>query len=275
MQKKEPIKNEKREYSSSSLISKNVYSREGGLRTKRIIKKSVKDKPLISIVTVVFNEANLLEETIKSIINQSDDNIEYIIIDGGSTDSTLDIIQKYEAKIDYWISEKDNGIYDAMNKAIKLATGIWITNINCGDKLLHIPINDLKLAIKGNYDALCGRVLTEEKNARIPKFNWTIYLHNTLPHQGLYYKKESIYSAYELGYKIFSDFAYNIGMYKKKQKVYLSTQILAFHSIIGASNNINNKNELFRVVYDKGGLLKLVLSYLYFKRMGFLQRFKI
>ena len=72
--------------------------------------------PLISIITVVFNGAKHLEETILSILNQSYPNIEYIIIDGGSTDGTLDIIKKYENYIDYWISEPDNGIYDAMNR---------------------------------------------------------------------------------------------------------------------------------------------------------------
>ena len=71
---------------------------EGGLRTKKYFKKSFKDKPLISIITVVFNGEQFLEETIQSVINQTYDNIEYIIIDGGSTDGTLDIIKKYEDK---------------------------------------------------------------------------------------------------------------------------------------------------------------------------------
>ena len=106
---------------------------EGGLRTKGYFKKSYENKPLISIITVVFNGEKYLEQTIQNVINQSYDNVEYIIIDGGSTDGTLDIIKKYEDQIDYWISEKDRGIYDAMNKSIDLASGEWINFMNAGD----------------------------------------------------------------------------------------------------------------------------------------------
>lgn len=80
--------------------------------------------PLISIVTVVYNGAHTLEGTILSVLGQTYTNIEYIIIDGGSTDGTLDIINKYNARITYWISEPDNGIYDAMNKAVQHTSGI-------------------------------------------------------------------------------------------------------------------------------------------------------
>ncbi len=113
---------------------KNSTLTQGGLRTKGYSKNSYEDKPLISIITVVFNGKKYLEETIQSVIKQTYDNIEYIIIDGDSTDETLDIIKKYEDKVDYWMSEKDSGIYDAMNKGIDLATGEWINFMNVGDR---------------------------------------------------------------------------------------------------------------------------------------------
>lgn len=106
---------------------------EGGLRTKGYFKKSYKRKPLVSIVTVVYNGELFLEKTIQSVIHQTYDNVEYIIIDGASTDGTLDIIRKYEDAIDYWVSEKDMGIYDAMNKGIRLVMGQWINFMNGGD----------------------------------------------------------------------------------------------------------------------------------------------
>ncbi len=86
-----------------------------------------------TIVTVTYNAEDLLEQTIKSVIKQDFKDIEYIIIDGKSTDKTLDIIKKYEKYISYWISEKDEGIYDAMNKAIEKATGSYINFLNAGD----------------------------------------------------------------------------------------------------------------------------------------------
>lgn len=91
--------------------------------------------PLISIITVVYNGELYLEQTIKSVINQSYSNIEYIIIDGGSTDRTIEIIKKYERDIAIWISEPDQGLYDAMNKGIKIANGVLIGIINSDDWL--------------------------------------------------------------------------------------------------------------------------------------------
>ena len=106
---------------------------EGGLRTKGYFKKAYDHKPLVSIITVIFNGEKYLEQTIQSVINQTYDNVEYIIIDGGSTDGSVGAIKKYEEQIDYWISEEDDGIYDAMNKGMSLASGEWINFMNAGD----------------------------------------------------------------------------------------------------------------------------------------------
>ncbi len=106
---------------------------EGGLRTRRVSKYSRPGKPLFSLITVVFNGRATLENTICSVIEQTYGNVEYIIIDGGSTDGSLDIIRKYEESIDYWISERDAGIYDAMNKGIALSSGEIVGFINADD----------------------------------------------------------------------------------------------------------------------------------------------
>jgi|APSaa5957512535_1039671.scaffolds.fasta_scaffold17852_4 glycosyltransferase involved in cell wall biosynthesis len=110
---------------------------EGGLRTQGSFKESYDDQPLISIITVVYNGDKYLEETIKSVINQTYDNVEYIIIDGGSNDGTLDIIKRYDDQIDYWLSEKDNGIYYAMNKGLTLISGDWVNLMNSGDEFYN------------------------------------------------------------------------------------------------------------------------------------------
>uniref|UniRef100_UPI003B58646C glycosyltransferase n=1 Tax=Noviherbaspirillum sp. ST9 TaxID=3401606 RepID=UPI003B58646C len=95
-----------------------------------------KKAPLISIITVTLNAAKYLEDCITSVINQSSLNIEHLIFDGGSTDGTLEIINKYERHITYWQSEKDKGIYDAMNKAVKKAKGEWVYFLGADDTLL-------------------------------------------------------------------------------------------------------------------------------------------
>ena len=95
------------------------------------------ESPIISIITPVFNQVDFIEKTICSVINQNYPNLEYIIIDGGSTDGTLDIIKKYDKQITKWISEPDKGMYDALNKGFKLSTGEIMAWINSDDILLH------------------------------------------------------------------------------------------------------------------------------------------
>lgn len=94
---------------------------------------SAANLPWITVITVVFNGRKYIESTILSVIGQTYPNLEYIIIDGGSTDGTIDIIHKYKDKIDYWQSEKDAGIYDAMNKGLRRASGRWVNFMNAGD----------------------------------------------------------------------------------------------------------------------------------------------
>ena len=123
---------------------------EGGSRLHFNNKKSLTN-PLVTIITVVFNGEQLIEETVLSVLNQSYNNVEYIVIDGGSDDGTLKILSKYNDKIDYWLSEPDNGIYDAMNKGIALASGEWINFMNCGDRFASTDV--LNFFLERNYEA--------------------------------------------------------------------------------------------------------------------------
>ena len=105
----------------------------GGLRTRGEEKASLADQPLVTVITVVLNGEQHLEQTIRSVLEQSYANIEYLVLDGGSTDGTLEIIGRYEDRIDSWVSEPDAGIYDAMNKGIARARGELIGLLNADD----------------------------------------------------------------------------------------------------------------------------------------------
>ena len=177
---------------------------EGGLRTKEYFKKSFDDKPLISIITVVFNGEKYLEDTIQSVINQTYDNVEYIIVDGGSTDGTLDIIKKYEDKIDYWVSEKDRGIYDAMNKGIDVASGEWLNFMNGGDEFYDNKIieNIFKNCSYEEEYVIHGKVALMYKNDLIAYYGNT----KIIPHQGAFFKTNIMkFLKFNTRYKIFAD----------------------------------------------------------------------
>lgn len=90
---------------------------------------------LISIITINYNNSIGLADTIRSVISQIDANYEYIVIDGGSTDDSVKVIKQYEDKLSYWVSERDRGIYHAMNKGIEQATGDYCLFLNSGDTL--------------------------------------------------------------------------------------------------------------------------------------------
>ncbi|QKF68406.1 glycosyltransferase, family 2 [Arcobacter venerupis] len=125
------------------------------------------NKTKVTIVTVTYNAQEYLEQTIKSIIEQDYPNIEYIIIDGASTDKTVDIIKKYEKYITYWISEPDTGIYDAMNKGINVATGEWINFMNAGDSFCenNTILNVIK-SLKNDTDLISGDIYYIENDEK-------------------------------------------------------------------------------------------------------------
>jgi glycosyltransferase involved in cell wall biosynthesis len=185
---------------------------EGGLRTQGWFKKSFEKKPLISIITVVYNGETYLEKTIQSVINQSYDNVEYIIIDGGSTDGTVEIIKKYENQIDYWVSEPDKGIYDAMNKGLMLSQGNIIGIINADDYYTPEALEkSIECLWKSGSDYVIGKVQKIHSRVMIsPIFplHKKIYQGMMYPHIGALVKRE-VYEKvglFNTKYRISADF---------------------------------------------------------------------
>lgn len=202
--------------------------------------------PLISIVTAVFNGEKYLEETIQSVINQTNDNVEYIIIDGGSTDRTLDIIKRYEDKIDHWISEPDDGIYDAWNKGISLARGSWIGFLGADDIYMEDALLNYaeKISEDANIEYISTQVvLCDEFKQKIRVFgsqwNWDDFSkYMNVAHVGSLHKISLYekYGLYDLSFKMCGDYELLLRAKDILKTGYIN-KISAYMRCGGVSNN--------------------------------------
>ncbi|KKP68380.1 MAG: Glycosyl transferase family protein [Candidatus Moranbacteria bacterium GW2011_GWE1_35_17] len=175
----------------------------------------VKTNPKISIITVCYNEENEIADTCKSVVSQNYNNYEWIVVDGGSTDKTLEILDKYKSNISVLISEKDNGVYSAMNKGIKMAKGEYLLFLNGGDYLYDNKVLK-KIFHRDLYtgDVLYGNccVLKKDNSSVVldfpRKINKYFFLDNCINHQSTFIKKELFekYGYYDENYKVLADF---------------------------------------------------------------------
>lgn len=225
-------------------------------------------KPIVSVITVVYNAGDKIEKTIRSVVNFVSPSVEYIIIDGGSVDNTLSVISKYKDQLKT-ISEPDRGIYDAMNKGIDMACGTWLYFINTGDELLHLPMEILS---RTDFDKslLSFPVQLSDGSVKKPELNFKLNLTNTLPHQGIFYRTSQM-TRYEIRYKVFADYHLNLSMFKKKSNsiaIFQDHSAVATHDLDGVSNSPIAFSELKQIIKQHGGLFMLALSLLYFKWRG-------
>jgi glycosyltransferase involved in cell wall biosynthesis len=179
------------------------------------------NEPLVSIITVIYNDVKNIEQTITSVLKQTYFNLEYIIIDGGSNDGTVDIIKKYEKYLKYWISEKDKGIYDAMNKGLCFANGEWINFMNSGDifysdNVVNKVFHDIALS---NAKIIYGDTEIRFQNkAYIKKGKKWQYIWMDFVHQSFFIKKSEM-PFFNLEYQISSDFNLIYSLYKANVNV--------------------------------------------------------
>lgn len=209
----------------------------GGLRTRGIKKSSKEQTPLISIITVVYNGEKHLEQTIKSVLSQTYENIEYIIIDGGSTDGTLNIVKKYEDRIDYWISEPDDGIADAFNKGIKQAQGEWIGIINADDWYEPYCCEVVSQVKEANFIFGTIRYWDEERSFIDRAKPEIIYEDMRINHPTLFVRKK-LYEAvglYNTTYKIAMDYDLVLRLFERGEKYENIERVLANMRIEGVS----------------------------------------
>ncbi len=169
----------------------------------------------ITVITVCLNSVNTIEKTLKSVINQGYTDLEYIVVDGGSTDGTLEILNRYGTFIDRWISEPDNGIFDAMNKGIELSTGDVIAFLNSDDWYEINTINIVaKVFIEEDFDCICCDNYVVKKDGSTVYYNATdkslndlyfrmIYFHSAIFCRKEFFKKKGNFN---LKYKIAADY---------------------------------------------------------------------
>lgn len=214
----------------------------------------------VTIITIVYNGASTLELTIKSVINQTYKNIEYIIIDGNSSDGTVDIIKKYQDKITYWVSESDKGISDAFNKGIKLASGALVGLLNSGDFYENNSIEliidryfaEKNRGILSNYFVIHGNVKMingfKSKIYSPPPIETFIY-QMPIWHPTAFVSKE-VYEEllYDLEYKVAMDYDLFSRMYNQKVPFYYVDALIASMDVNGISNKaaIRGFNEVMR-----------------------------
>lgn len=255
------------EYSSNH---HKTNDKQGDLRCNRKREFSGNSSgPLVSVITVVRNSALTLEQTMLSVINQSYKRIEYIIIDGGSTDGTLDIIKKYEKQIAYWISEPDKGIYDAMNKGIALSTGEWINFMNAGDRFYQTDtIQRVMSSDCGAADLIfghCQMVYDPDFSLIWKTKNITdLWKGMIFRHQSLFTKASVCKKLYfNLDYKIGADFAFIFTCYQNALKLQPIDLVVSSVSAEGLSdtNIILAWKETRRAVVQYHNTLKVKMYY--------------
>lgn len=168
--------------------------------------------PLFSIITVCYNETGNIKKTLDSIIEQSFRDFELIVVDGGSTDGTKEIVQQYEQNIAWWCSERDYGIYNAMNKGVSHATGEYVIFMNAGDWFYNKHVLENVHDKKQNTDVIEGYVVVSNKNVRLREKYEDLYVHlftDTLSHQGAFIKRTLLLShPYDEKYKIVADWKF-------------------------------------------------------------------
>jgi hypothetical protein len=242
---------------------------EGGRRTRGLPPQRVEHKPLISIVTVVLDGERYLEQAIQSVVSQSYQSIEYIVVDGGSRDGTINVIKRYEARIDYWVSEPDKGIYDAMNKGWAVSTGDYVYYLGADDVLLSLPISALTRAHTQGLDIVFGDVRLSNGRQFKSCYGLQLLLSNTLHHQGLFLRRKMFdTSPFREEYRVFSDFDLNQRLYKQGKRALPAQETIAMFRLTRPRCQ-SSPAEFFRIVRVNFGVVVMGVSYLFLKLRGF------
>lgn len=224
-------------------------SYEAGLRCRGAFKRGRPDKPLVSVVSTVFNGGLTLERAICSVLSQSYDNVEYILIDANSTDNSLDIIRKYEDVIDYAISEPDDSLYEGMNKGVELSQGDFIIILNADDWYKPDCIETLvEHASKRSLDIVSALAVETDAKGKtirnIPRLpvNNSIMFRMTLRHETMLVSRR-LYNEvglYDTNYRIIADLKFTQRVFRHTKAIKQLDEYLMFFRKIGVAHKVTD-----------------------------------
>ena len=238
--------------------------------------------PTITIVTVCLNAEATVERAVISVLKQTYPNVEYIIIDGESTDGTLDILNRYRDRVTL-VSEPDKGIFDAMNKALKLAHGDWLLVLGADDYLL--TENTLEDAAKHfiepdtvYYGDITSGVEGDRRHGKVSRYTALI---KTIPHQAVFYPRSAYLSLeYDTRYPVVADRVYNFVLLARGVPFHYLDQVISFYSTGGYSFRVVDetyKKDEFRIAMTLGPIPFLIFlgRYCYVKLHHYLHLCKV
>lgn len=222
--------------------------------------------PKLTVITVVYNNVRDIERTISSVVSQTYPHLEYLVIDGGSTDGTLEVIKRYADHITWWISEKDHGIYDAMNKGLNAATGDYVLFMNSGDEIYATDTVATVFSTAPDADIYYGETelfneqwesLGLRRHAIPEQFNWRSFRYGmNVSHQAIYIRR-AITGLYDTRYQLSADIDWVIRAAKHAKKIVNTKCIVAKYLVGGLSKKRHWKSlwERFRILSRHYGLL--------------------
>jgi glycosyltransferase involved in cell wall biosynthesis len=229
-------------------------------------------KPTLSVITVVYNNVNDIELTMHSVINQTYPDIQYILIDGLSTDGTLDVIDKYKSHISKLISEKDAGIYDAMNKGLAIATGNYVIFMNSGDEFYEPDTVERVFTTAPDADIYYGETeminnagesLGQRRHKAPDQFTWRGFKYGmSISHQAIYIRR-SLTEPYDSQYQLSADIDWIIRAAKKAKKIVNVNRYVARYLVGGMSKAKHRQSlqERFDIMKRYYGLIPTLFNH--------------
>lgn len=234
--------------------------------------------PKFSVITVTYNAAAVLEDTIQSVITQTYHHVEYIIVDGGSTDGTLDIVAQYRDRIATVVSEPDKGLYDAMNKGMRLATGDYLCFLNAGDSFHEDDtLQSIAHSLTGSTlpDVIYGQTELVDSEGHFVRMrrlsapehlDWKSFKQGMLVCHQAFFAKRALAEPYDLRYRFSADFDWCIRVMKRAQTLHNTHLTLIDYLEEGMTtrNRRASLRERFRIMVKHYGWVSTVLHHAWF-----------